>query len=208
MDLPTPERLRETRKSLGLTQDELAEMADVSQPLIARIENDDVDPRFSTLRRIIDVLESVEEEQNVKGESVTAEDLMTTGIISVSPDDTVKEVVDTLQETGYSQLPVIEDDVPVGSVTDALIAHARSEIDDLPDAEVSEVMDESFPTVSPNVDVDTLSSFLDGASAVLVTTEGCVEGIVTDADIAAYFGRSESEDEDEHGGDGDDRDDE
>ncbi len=33
MDLPTPQDLRERRNELGLTQSELAERADVSQPL-------------------------------------------------------------------------------------------------------------------------------------------------------------------------------
>jgi transcriptional regulator, XRE family len=37
MELPTPDDLRERRDGLDLTQSELADMADVSQPLIARI---------------------------------------------------------------------------------------------------------------------------------------------------------------------------
>ncbi|MFC6725523.1 helix-turn-helix transcriptional regulator, partial [Halobium palmae] len=42
MELPTPQDLRERRTGLDLTQSELAERADVSQPLIARIEGGDV----------------------------------------------------------------------------------------------------------------------------------------------------------------------
>ncbi len=56
MELPTPRDLRERRTALDLTQSELAERADVSQPLIARIEGGDVDPRLSTLRRIVEAL--------------------------------------------------------------------------------------------------------------------------------------------------------
>jgi len=37
MELPTPQDLRERRNSLELTQSELADAADVSQPRIARI---------------------------------------------------------------------------------------------------------------------------------------------------------------------------
>ena len=50
MDLPTSADLKERRTDLALTQSELAERADVSQPLIARIEGGDVDPRLSTLQ--------------------------------------------------------------------------------------------------------------------------------------------------------------
>ncbi|MFB6186868.1 MAG: helix-turn-helix domain-containing protein, partial [Halobacteriaceae archaeon] len=57
MHLPTSQDIREKRQSLELTQSELADLADVSQPLIARIENGDVDPRLSTLRKIINALE-------------------------------------------------------------------------------------------------------------------------------------------------------
>ncbi|MDY7081077.1 MAG: CBS domain-containing protein, partial [Halobacteria archaeon] len=170
------------RRELGLTQSQLAERAEVSQPLIARIENGDVDPRLSTVTRIVEVLERAEEEE------VTAENLMTEDIVAVSPDDTVKQAVEKMQETQYSQLPVIESGVPVGSTTDALIAQAGSEVPDLPDKEVREVMDESFPTVAPDSDISTLSRLLDHSSAVLVTHQGKVVGIVSDADVAAYVG--------------------
>jgi len=46
MFLPTPEELKKRRTNLNLTQNELARLAGVSQPLIARIESGDVDPRL------------------------------------------------------------------------------------------------------------------------------------------------------------------
>ncbi len=53
MQLPTPEDLKKRRNELGLTQSDLAKRAGVSQPLIARIESGDVDPRLSTVRKIL-----------------------------------------------------------------------------------------------------------------------------------------------------------
>jgi predicted transcriptional regulator len=50
--IPACAELREARKDRGVSQRELAERAGVSQPLISRIENEDVDPRLSTLHRI------------------------------------------------------------------------------------------------------------------------------------------------------------
>jgi predicted transcriptional regulator len=182
MEIPTPDDLKEKRESLGMTQSELADRAGVSQPLIARIENGDVDPRLSTVSRIVEVFETVEED------TVMASDLMSEGVVSVAPDDTVREAVETMQDAQFSQLPVVEDGVPVGSTSDAMVARARSDTQDLPHARVDEIMGESFPTVSPDADLTTVSRLLDHSSAVLVTREGKVAGITTDADLAAYVG--------------------
>jgi predicted transcriptional regulator len=45
--------LRYTRRRAGLTQRELAKLAEVPQPAIARIESGAVSPRMSTLLRLI-----------------------------------------------------------------------------------------------------------------------------------------------------------
>ena len=94
MKLPTPEDLRERRKELDLTQSELADRADVSQPLIARIEGGDVDPRLSTLRRIVNALEAAE------GSILRAEDLMNREVVSVEPDDSVHHTKEVMDEKG------------------------------------------------------------------------------------------------------------
>lgn len=56
MELPTGDDIRTARKEKGLTQSELAEHAGVSQPLIARIESDDVDPTIDTLYAVVSAL--------------------------------------------------------------------------------------------------------------------------------------------------------
>jgi predicted transcriptional regulator len=53
-----PSVLEDARKRAGYTQGELADAAGVSQPLISRIEREDVNPRSSTLRSLFDQLES------------------------------------------------------------------------------------------------------------------------------------------------------
>lgn len=182
MDVPTPSDLRRLRDDVGLTQQELAEEAEVSQPLIARIENGDVDPRLSTVSRIVDALTTADQDE------VRAGDLMSEDPVSAAPDEPVKRAVERMRDTQFSQLPVIEDGVAVGSTSDALIARARGNVEDLPEAPVRDVMAESFPTVSPDTDIDTVSRLLDNADGVLVTEEGTVAGIITDADLAAHVG--------------------
>jgi predicted transcriptional regulator len=45
--------IRESRKSAGLTQAELARRVDTTQPVIARLEREGANPRLDTLERII-----------------------------------------------------------------------------------------------------------------------------------------------------------
>jgi predicted transcriptional regulator len=177
MELPTPADLRERRKRLDLTQAELADRAGVSQPLIARIEGSDVDPRLSTLRRIVEALDTVE------GDIVRAGDVMNTDVVAVAPDDSVSNAIDVMGEKGFSQLPVVDDTVPVGMIGNRDVR--RTGTADLTTVPVAEVMDRSVTTVEPEATLDEVNARLDIDHAVLVVGDHGIEGIVTEADVAA-----------------------
>jgi y4mF family transcriptional regulator len=49
-------KLREVRKHVGMTQQQLADGAGVSRNIVSRIENDKGDPLLSTLLRLYDAL--------------------------------------------------------------------------------------------------------------------------------------------------------
>ncbi|OAQ53684.1 transcriptional regulator [Natrinema mahii] len=176
MELPTPADLRQRRTDLGLTQSELAETADVSQPLIARIEGGDVDPRLSTLRRIVNALETAEHDV------IRAADLMNEAVVSVAPDDPVSEAAQRMEEEAYSQLAVIQDGIPVGSISQSDLVHLDSEDRDEP---IEQHMSESFPTVSKDATLDEISNLLEHYKAVMITEAGETVGIITEADVAA-----------------------
>ncbi len=178
MELPTPQDLRERRTALGLTQSSLAEAAGVSQPLIARIEGGDVDPRLSTLRRIVNALDEAE------GEVVRAADLMHEDVVSVAPDDSVRESIETMKAEAYSQLPVLQNGIPVGSISQSDVIQAGEDVGSYP---VSELMSESFPTVATDSTVDEIRNLLEHYKAVMVTEGGETVGIITEADIAAQL---------------------
>jgi predicted transcriptional regulator len=181
MELPTSEELRDSRKNLDLTQSELADAADVSQPLVARIEGGDVDPRLSTLRRIVEALDEAE------GEIRRASDIMHVDVVTVRVDDSVEGAIDIMGEAGFSQLPVVDETgTPVGIISNSDIREHREDrdVEELP---VADVMNEGYATVAPEATVDEVDNYLDHQDAVIVKEGGQLVGIVTEADIATHL---------------------
>ncbi|HJH32516.1 MAG TPA: CBS domain-containing protein [Methanosarcinaceae archaeon] len=179
MQLPTPDELKQKRTELGLTQSGLAKRAGVSQPLIARIESGDVDPRLSTLWKIVDAFEATEKEH------MLVKDIMHSPVIHSTPDISVDEAVRLMEEYGFSQVPVIDNGVPVGSISDDLIikSMANKKTDIISQMKVCNMMEESFLTVSPTTDIGVVSHMLESNPAVLVLEKGRVVGVVTKHDI-------------------------
>ena len=52
----TGEKVRITRRKRLMTQEGLAQTAGISQKALSKIENDEVEPRVSTLRKLADAL--------------------------------------------------------------------------------------------------------------------------------------------------------
>ncbi|MDD4331789.1 MAG: CBS domain-containing protein [Methanosarcinaceae archaeon] len=180
MQLPTPENLKKRRNELRLTQSDLAKRAGVSQPLIARIESGDVDPRLSTVRKILEAFEDVE-----KAQQIIIKDLMQSPVIHISPEASVEDAVNLMQEHGYSQIPVLDRGIPVGSISEDLIVKLMAETKkkSVSRMKVLEIMGEAFPTVAPSISTSVVSHILEANPAVLVAELGKVVGVVTKHDV-------------------------
>ncbi|MEM2947392.1 MAG: helix-turn-helix domain-containing protein, partial [Candidatus Bathyarchaeia archaeon] len=76
--------LRKLRIEAKLTQKKLAELVGVSQAHIAKIEQGKVDPRLSTVNKILKVL--------TEGKEAKCRDLMTKGVLFARPEDNVLKV--------------------------------------------------------------------------------------------------------------------
>jgi len=181
--LPTPEYIRMLRKRLGITQKELARRAGVSQSLIARIEKGTVDPRLSTLRKILNVLESAEP----MGERVV--NVMRGPVVTVEPDTPLEEIARTMWEKGISQVPVVtRQGHVIGTVeekdlVDAIIKYGSHALR----LKAKEIMDDPLPIVGVGERLENVVNLLmSGTPAVLVVKEGRLVGIVTKSDIIAY----------------------
>jgi len=183
MHIPTPEEIRTRRMKLKLTQTELATMAGISQSMIARIESDSVDPRVSTLRRIVDVLSESGKP------AYRAKDVMHVEVFSVEPGDPISRAVEIMEKNDVSQLPVIDGEVPVGCISESAIVSALEE-GGMPGSgarPVREFMEPGFPTVPLEADVRDVVHLLRENHAVLVLDAGRVAGVITKHDLIPLF---------------------
>ena len=121
LEIPTGKHLKRCRKSLGLTQTELSELCGVAQSVIAKVENEGVDARASTLKKIVDALNRLE----YPDQPHTVSDIMVKDLITLSVEDTIQSAIDKMIGANVSQLPVISiSGSPVGLVSEAgLLTH-------------------------------------------------------------------------------------
>lgn len=179
MQIPTPAELKSKRVMLGLRQSDVAKAASISQSMVARIEAGTVDPRVSTLTKIVEVLKKAERS------AITAVDFMHTPVLSVAPADTVTRAVELMEHNSISQIPVIEEGVPVGCISESAIINAIEEgrLQKHHANMVRDFMEEGFPTVPPSVDIDSVVHILQHHHAVLVVEKGKVIGVITKHDL-------------------------
>jgi predicted transcriptional regulator len=183
VNLPTALEIKRKRESLGLKQADIARLAGVSQSMIARIETGTVDPRISTLRKVIDVL--VEAERS----KVIARHVMCTPVYSVLSSDPISRAVGIMEERGISQVPVLENGVPVGCISETAIVAAidRGKLPRETDLLVKEYMESGFPTVPPDADLTTVVHILQDNHAVLVVDRGTICGVITKHDLISLI---------------------
>ena len=183
MHIPNPEELRARREALGLKQTELARRAGISQSMVARIEAGSVDPRVSTLNKIIVVLNSAEPKK------ITAAQIMHTPVLSVPPQASISQAVEIFGKNNISQLPVIERGVPAGCISEAVIVKAieQQRLHKTHMFMVRDFMEPGFPTVPPDMDVETVINILQQNHAVLVVDGRVVMGVITKHDLISLI---------------------
>lgn len=165
--------LRRLRIDAGLTQKRLAELVGVSQAHIAKIEQAKVDPRLSTINKILQVLK--------EGEMRKCEDVMTKGVLFAKPNDSILKVSEAMVRHGISQMPVMNVDKVVGTITEETIVENLSS--DIATEKVENIMDPPLPTVQEETSVIAIRPILERRQGVLVARGRRIVGIITRSDI-------------------------
>lgn len=171
--------MRSMRKRARLTQHQLAAAVGISQAHIAKIEGNKVDPRLSTVNRILAVLE--------KSSGKVCSSIMTRKIISTTPRATVREASKIIGKKSVSQLPVMDDGKVVGTVYEkSIIVNISNGLFDEP---VSLIMSPPLPIVDGSVPCTQVKSLLEHYPAILVSLNGSVAGIISRSDMFKTIGK-------------------
>ena len=169
------EEVKKIRKKLGMTQIELANRAGVSQSLIAKIESGRIDPTYSKTKKIFAALSELEKKEDIK-----AEQLMASRIISIEPDNLIKEAISKMKKFQIYQMPVIDKNKLIGLVSESTILDA---LINSKHEKVKEIMHEAPPIVSKTSSIEVISNLLRYYPMVLVSEEGKLVGTITKSDL-------------------------
>lgn len=184
--LPQLEEIGRRRRLLALSQKQLANLAGVSQSMIAKIETIRISPSYTKTKAVFDTLENLERRNEVKAKEVSHGK-----IVGVQSHESVAKGVRIMRETGCSQLPVFSGGQVVGSLTEKIILEklvSAPNPDEVSKQSVEKIMDEAFPTVGEETPLSMISALLQYEPAVLVAKRGRTLGIITKADLLKVIG--------------------
>jgi predicted transcriptional regulator len=183
MKFPSESEIKRLRKSLDITQSELAKLSGVSQSTIAKLERGSIKGSYEAVTKIFAVLY---EESRDRSKASKAIDLATKQIVGVQSNEQVRAATDLMRSAGISQMPVFQGRQHVGSISELQILSRLREgerMETIVAMTVSDIMDEAFPIVSEETPIEAVTALLSSSHAVMVGKHGDMNGIITSADL-------------------------
>ena len=165
--------LKKLRLEAELTQRQLAELVGVSQAHIAKVEKGRVDPRLSTVNKILQVL--------TEGEGKKCREIMTRKVIFARPSEKISNISRLMMKFDISQLPVVDENRIVGTVTEESIVRNLSSR--IADERVEKIMQAPLPSVPEDTNISMIKPLLEDHPGVLIVRKGEIVGIITRSDL-------------------------
>lgn len=176
MEIPSGKHLKRCRKALKLTQSELSKLCGISQSVIAKVENESVDARASTLKKIVDALNRLQ----FPDKPHTVNDIMVQDLITLSSEDSIQNAIEKMISSNVSQLPVLSKSGSlVGLVSEASLLSFDAQITD----SVQNVMQANAVVVNHDISISEARDLLSSKEALLVTKNGRLVGLVSRMDM-------------------------
>lgn len=181
MIFPELKNIKIRRIKLGIKQKQLANLAGVSQSLVAKVEKGIIEPSYPIVKKLFLALESQEHKEEKK-----CSDIMTKRVISLNKNHKIKDAIDLMKKHSISQIPIIEREHIVGSIGESTIYNkilegkSKESLFRLP---IIEMMEEPFPTIRADTPISIIIPMLKTNSAVILIEKQKIVGIITKADL-------------------------
>ena len=104
-------------------------------------------------------------------------------LIIVSPNGTLSAALALMSENGVTQMPVLENNLSVGSLRESHVLTKLLENRELLDGQVADVMDKSFPVLEADASLVEIKSKLQRHPAVLIEDFKRITAIITRSDV-------------------------
>jgi cystathionine beta-synthase len=109
-------------------------------------------------------------------------------LVTIGPEATAADAISIFQTAGFSQLPVLDQGKPVGSVQEVTLARILHDQRDPAQVNIGEIMARPLPQLETATHLDeAYRLLLSGNTGVLAVNEGAVVGIVTRIDLIDYW---------------------
>jgi len=178
--LPRIDTIKQIRTKIGITQKKLASMAGVSTSMINQIESGRSQPSYETAKKIFDNLASLEGQTSRH----KAGDFCSKDIVKIKPTSTLHDAIEKMHEYSISQIPVFDENNPVGVVSDdGIMKHlADAGESGLKHTKLSETMDPPPPIVDFETPANVLIPLIRFSKCILVSKKSKFVGIITASD--------------------------
>ncbi len=104
-------------------------------------------------------------------------------IASIKETDFVKNVLNLISKTGYSQIPVMNGRQSIGCVRENVLLTKLVDNPLVYNLTIKEVMEESLPILEAKTEIDEVKKYLKNNSAILVSDFGLITDIITRYDL-------------------------
>lgn len=104
-------------------------------------------------------------------------------IISIKESDKVKDVLELITKTGYSNIPVMTGKQSIGAIRENKLLAKLVENPTLYNSEVKDVMEESLPILDAKTEIEEVKKYLKTHSAILVSDFSLITDIITRYDL-------------------------
>jgi cystathionine beta-synthase len=109
-------------------------------------------------------------------------------LVTVKPESTAASAIELLKSAGFSQLPVLQDGKPVGSIQEVTLARVLHDHGDPSQVSVGEIMAKPLPQLDVTVHLDeAYRLLLAGNTGVLAVQDGKIVDIITRIDLIQYW---------------------